>query len=126
MSRTLVSGKTGKVLFGISGNFECPILGRTAYLMGLHDIFTEENGGILHLQIDELEKEKIWLKYTQPYSLNAIDCQRFAHALSNVTDDIIDQLLPDIYPEISKSGLKQIIQYYGHYYKRLKNGYNSV
>ncbi len=119
MSRTTLSGQTGKPLFGLSGNAECIFLGRVACLMGAkyHKLnYIEEPG----------ENLPHWFYCTQAYDLNKEECKEFAAALINVTDEVIDTIYPVTYTFVgTKQELKATIIWYGKYFARLKNGYKN-
>lgn len=127
MSRTTVSGQTGRLLHGLSGNWECMMLGRAAALMGTKHYY--DMGRKWEDEADRKAGREVmpwWFYYTQAYSLDGPACKEFAQALLNVTDEALDAMLPYMRTEYTKDELRKQLKDFGRYFARLKNGYKAL
>lgn len=133
MSRTLVSGATGRLLSWPSGNWECDILGRVACLMGTPHYYDRAQPGTFgawawkeFFELPE-NKDKKWLAASQAYDLDGPACKEFAEALINVTDEVIATIHPETRTFIgTPEELKEAVVWQGKQYRKLKKGYKCL
>lgn len=130
MSRTLLSGSTGKLLSFPSGNWECIILGRVAALMKTkhYEISRSARDMINRTDRENNQPKKPWWFFAnQPYHLDGPACREFANALINVTDKVVAKIHPHTHTFVgTPAELKEAIVWQGKRYARLKQGYTSV
>lgn len=130
MSRTLISGATGKNLAFSSGNWECIILGRVAALMKTKHYIIDESCKRMCDEIDRENnrpKKPWWFYANQPYRLDGPACREFAEALINVTDKVVAKIHPHTHTFIgTPTELKETIVWQGKRYAKLKKGYTAV
>jgi hypothetical protein len=119
MSRTIVDNATGDFV-QVSGNWETPTLGRVACLMLGKHYYKMTNIG------DPGDPE--WLNADQAYSLDGPECQEFAQALINVTDEVVEKVRPYacVVPETTLQEMKECIIEHGEIYRKLKKGYREL
>lgn len=129
MNRTTLSGQTGRVLNGLSGNWETKIIGRIAHISLGKYFYVNENIKTIHDTRAGLDGQPIkpdWYWADQAYSLDGPSCRELADALINVTDEQIATIRPETHSFVGTSEeLKHAIRYLGRYFKRLKNGYKA-